>query len=254
MLLQEHEALHDPLTGLGNRALLAASRGLLAHGRGRTTGDSVTALLLLDLDGFKTVNDTLGHAVGDQLLVEVAQTLRKTLHPDDVVTRLGGDEFAVLLRDLPSIEAALRVARTVSDALHRPFVVNKVALEVGVSIGVSANDTGDLEGMLRRADVAMYQAKREGGGARLYDNHDDPHDATKLGLLSHLRGAIDNDELRLHFQPKVALLRRHCAGQRPQGPVRAVSGRIRRRHPGPGTQAGDARSGRRGGPGRGPRS
>ena len=208
LLRREHEALHDPLTGLGNRTLLLeAGRTLSTDGRGRSETSGPQALLLLDLDGFKTVNDTLGHAVGDQLLVEVAETLRARVRQQDVVARLGGDEFAVLLRDLPDTATAVSAARSISVALHRPFVVDNVALEVGVSIGVSvAPEHGsDLAQLLRCADVAMYQAKRDGGGVRLYDEATDPHDAQQLGLLSQLRAAIDDGDMRLHYQPKLAL-------------------------------------------------
>ncbi|WP_100501820.1 putative bifunctional diguanylate cyclase/phosphodiesterase, partial [Geodermatophilus chilensis] len=209
VLRREHEALHDPLTGLGNRSMLAQeARTLGAPRRSWSTPDEpVTALLLIDLDGFNNVNDTLGHAVGDQLLVQVAGALRGAVRPADVVTRLGGDEFALLLRNLPSAAAAVRVAESVAATLTRPFAVDRVTLEVGGSIGVAvAPDHGsDLAALLRRADVAMYQAKRDGGGVRLYDSGDDPHDEGQLDLLSQLRTAIDTGQLWLHFQPKVAL-------------------------------------------------
>lgn len=209
VLRREHDALHDPLTGLGNRAMLAQeARALGTSRRSRSaSGDPVTALVLIDLDGFKDVNDTLGHAVGDQLLVQVAGALRDAVRPGDVVTRLGGDEFALLLRDLPSVAAAVGVAESLVGAITRPFVVERVTLEVGGSLGVAvAPDHGtDLAALLRRADVAMYQAKRDGGGVRLYDPGDDPHDEGQLDLLSQLRTAIDTGQLRLHFQPKVAL-------------------------------------------------
>ena len=203
MLRREHEALHDPLTGLGNRALLAAESGCLQSGR--TTASA--ALLLLDLDGFKDVNDTLGHDVGDLLLVEVAGALRASVRSTDVVVRLGGDEFAVLLRDLPDAGVAARSARAIADVLHRPFAVDRVTLEVGVSIGVAvAPEHGsDLGTLLRRADVAMYQAKRDGGGVRVYDEADDPHDESQLDLLAQLRAAISGGQLRLQYQPKVGL-------------------------------------------------
>ncbi|WNV75848.1 EAL domain-containing protein [Geodermatophilus sp. DSM 44513] len=209
LLRREHEARHDPLTGLGNRTLLRqeALTVLDPPRRARAASGPLTALLLLDLDGFKTVNDTLGHAVGDLLLVEVAGALRAAVRPTDVVTRLGGDEFAVLLRDLGSDAAAERVAGQVARALHRPFTVGEVTLEVGVSVGLALSpDHGTtLVDLLRRADVAMYQAKRDGGGVRRYDPVTDPHDQDQLDLLAQLRTAIDTDQLRLHFQPVVAL-------------------------------------------------
>jgi diguanylate cyclase (GGDEF)-like protein len=210
ILHREHEALHDPLTGLGNRALLVQAGAELSGDRRTRVGAarSVTALLLLDLDGFKEVNDTLGHAVGDQLLVQVAEALRGAVRSADVVTRLGGDEFAVLLRGLPDADAAVRAATEIAAVLQRrPFDLESTTLEVGVSLGVALHLThaDDLPGLLRRADVAMYQAKRAGGGVRLYDQADDPHDESQLDLLSQLRAAIDEDQLRLHFQPRVGL-------------------------------------------------
>ncbi len=208
ILRREHEALHDPLTGLGNRALLVQAGAEAVGERRVRPGDrAVTALLLLDLDGFKEVNDTLGHAVGDRLLVEVAGALRGAVRPIDVVTRLGGDEFAVLLRALPDGDAAVRAATGIAAVLQRPFALDRITLEVGVSIGIALRPThaDGLPGLLRRADVAMYQAKRAGGGVRLYDQSSDPHDESQLDLLSQLRAAIDGDQLGLHFQPRVGL-------------------------------------------------
>ena len=210
ILQREHQALHDPLTGLGNRTLLAQAAGTMlcqrARSRGKDHGGTV-ALMLLDLDGFKTVNDTLGHAVGDKLLIEVASTLQGCVRATDVVTRLGGDEFAVLLQDLPDAHSAVERARSISEVLHRPFGVDTVTLEVGASLGVAlfGEHGDDLDALLRCADVAMYQAKRDGGGVRLYDEANDPHDSEQLGLLAQLRAAIEGDELLLHYQPKVAL-------------------------------------------------
>ena len=211
MLRREHEATHDPLTGLGNRALLqhAAATALRQHSatalRARRGG--VLALLLLDLDGFKTVNDTLGHAVGDQLLQQVGSMIRGCVRSGDLVVRLGGDEFAVLLPDLPDKEAALAAAGHLSACLHRPFTVAGVTLEVGASVGVALapGHGNDLDSLLRSADVAMYQAKRAGGGVAAYDEERDPHDSAQLDLLAQLRGAIEDGQLRLHYQPKVAL-------------------------------------------------
>ena len=207
MLRREHEATHDPLTGLGNRAKLRIRAAEVLGGRRSHPGSGLVALLLLDLDGFKTVNDTLGHALGDELLVQVGATLQASVRPSDLVVRLGGDEFAVLLTELPGPEVAVRVAEDLCTALHRPFLVTGVGLEVGGSIGVSlaTREHDDLDRLLRRADVAMYQAKRDGGGVRQYDESDDPHDEAQLGLLAQLRPGIENEELVLHYQPKVSL-------------------------------------------------
>lgn len=189
MLQREHDATHDPLTGLGNRAMLAdASRQV--PGRGPT--DRHAALLMLDLDGFKLINDTLGHPIGDHLLVSVAAVLRTAVRPGDLVVRLGGDEFAVLITDLQDTGAALTVAAHVHTALQQPHDVDGVTLEVGASIGVAASRSTQftLPDLMRRADIAMYKAKQDGGGVRLYDEADDPHDVAQLGLLADLRRAI----------------------------------------------------------------
>jgi diguanylate cyclase (GGDEF)-like protein len=199
-----HQATHDRLTDLPNRiALHQEAEGALASAR-RTR--ALAALLLIDLDRFKEVNDTLGHDQGDQLLVEVAQRLREVLRRSDMLARLGGDEFAVLAV-LPHRGALGEIATRVHAALARPFDVCGVTVELGASIGMAIQpDHGeDVSTLLRRADVAMYQAKSAGTGIETYDPERDPYSAERLQLLSELRRAIDHDELVLHFQPKVAL-------------------------------------------------
>ena len=182
LLRREHEALHDPLTGLGNRALLVKeAQTASARRRSRGAGPRA-ALLLLDLDGFKQVNDTFGHEVGDMLLAGVAGALRGAVRRGDVATRLGGDEFAVLLRDVPSDSAAVQAARSIAEALRRPLEVHGRGLDVGVSIGVAvpAEQHEDLSSLLRRADVAMYQAKRRCQQVRLHDATVDSPDEVDL--------------------------------------------------------------------------
>ena len=196
-----HLALHDALTGLPNRALLYRRAERVVR------GDALAALMLIDLDRFKEVNDTLGHDYGDELLVEVAGRLRAVLRRGDVLARLGGDEFAVLLTDLPHRGAVADLAGRLQGALRRPFALRGVAVELEASIGVAlAPDHGnDVGTLVQRADVAMYDAKRGQSGLETYTPERDPYSADRLGLLAELRRAIAEDELVLHYQPKVAL-------------------------------------------------
>jgi diguanylate cyclase (GGDEF)-like protein len=216
-----HQASHDALTDLPNRpALHEQGAGVLAGARRHGT---LAALLLIDLDRFKEVNDTMGHEHGDQLLVEVANRLRDALRHGDLLARLGGDEFAVLAV-LPHRGALGEVATRLHAALVRPFDVGGVAVELGGSIGIAVQpDHGDdVSTLLRRADVAMYQAKRTGTQIETYDSARDPYSPERLTLLGELRHAIDHDELVLHFQPKVALA---------SGRVMGVEALLRWQHP-----------------------
>jgi diguanylate cyclase (GGDEF)-like protein len=160
-------------------------------------------VLLLDLDGFKEVNDTLGHDAGDDLLVAVAGRLRAAVRPVDVVVRLGGDEFAVLVPGL-SEDGAVALAQDIRAGLRRPIVVSGLDMEVDASVGVAVGPAHgtDLAGLLKRADVAMYDAKRTGAGVRVYDSRADPHEAEQLTVLGQLRRGIAEGQLRLHYQPK----------------------------------------------------
>ena len=165
---REHEALHDALTGLGNRALLR----LRTQATDRADGPG-HALLLVDLDHFKEINDTLGHPVGDDLLREVADRLTACLRPGDVVCRLGGDEFAVFaLRD--ESPDGLQAAARVLAALEDTFLVDGARLDVDASVGVALHPEhgSDLDVLLQRADIALYAAKADRGTARLYDPDD----------------------------------------------------------------------------------
>ena len=199
----ERMAAHDGLTGLPNRAAFhaAAHRALAASG----TGGRVTALML-DLDGFKEVNDNLGHHAGDLLLIEVGRRLRDSVRGGDLIARLGGDEFAVLLvDDEPSVgeNAAARISETFND----PFVVDGITLDIEASIGiVTAGPDDDTAAMMRFADIAMYTAKEHRLGYTRF-NPGQAHDtANRLTLLGDLRRALDtDDEIRLHFQPKISV-------------------------------------------------
>jgi diguanylate cyclase (GGDEF)-like protein len=199
-----HQALHDGLTGLPNRSLLYSR---LRRAIGSARGDRLAALMLIDLDRFKEVNDTLGHDHGDELLVEVAARLRGALRRGDTLARLGGDEFAVLLPELPERAAVAELAGRLQDALGRPFALRGVAVELEASIGVALcpEHGDDVHTLVQRADVAMYDAKRTQAGIATYSPERDPYSADRLGLLAELRRAIERDELVLHYQPKVSV-------------------------------------------------
>jgi diguanylate cyclase (GGDEF)-like protein/PAS domain S-box-containing protein len=197
-----HQAQHDALTQLPNRVLLRG-RVESAIEAARASGVS-TALLMLDLDGFKEVNDTFGHDHGDRLLQEVSRRLLRVLDGSELVARLGGDEFAVLLTNADAHLAQDRAAAVLA-ALDPPFRIEGHPLLLGASIGVAlapAHGT-DFKSLLRRADVAMYEAKEQGGGCVVYSPDRDRHRPDLLGLLGELRQAIESEELVLHYQPKV---------------------------------------------------
>jgi diguanylate cyclase (GGDEF)-like protein len=200
-----HDSLHDALTGLPNRMLL--SQGLeAALLAGRASG-SATGLLLIDVDRFREVNDTLGHHNGDQLLVQIGARLSAVLREVDTVGRLGGDEFAVLLPTVEGVDTALAVAERLRSALDQPFQVEGIDLDVEASIGVvvSGEHGDDPNTLLQRADVAMYMAKEQHSGVCAYDPGLDGNSPQRLALLGQLRRGLDRYELVLHYQPKVSL-------------------------------------------------
>lgn len=197
------EQLRDPLTGLPNRQWLLE--------RIWTTLDDAeragkrAALMLIDLDRFRSVNDTLGHRAGDRLLLLIAERLRSALPRGAEAARLGGDEFAVLLPVADSTTSAARVARTLVAALSSPLDVHGLTLVLEASAGVAVfpDHALDAEGLLRRADIAMYQAKRDRTGVEVYESKRDSNTPDRLGLLGDLRRALDAHEVELHYQPKV---------------------------------------------------
>jgi diguanylate cyclase (GGDEF)-like protein len=200
---QAHEASHDPLTGLANRVLLQErTRAALAEQHNLTT-----ALLLLDLDHFKEINDTLGHAAGDFLLQRVADRLRALSRPGDLVARLGGDEFAVLLTGLESSDAAEPAAEGVLRLLAEPVEYEGLRLSVEGSVGVACYpaDAQDADELLRRADVAMYQAKSDRGSWVRYDVERDGSSVHRLALVAELRTALERNEVVVHYQPQADL-------------------------------------------------
>jgi len=200
-----HQALHDALTSLPNRNLLhdRLDQAILSARR----EDRSLALFLIDLDRFKEVNDTFGHHYGDLLLKQVGPRLRGALRESDTVARLGGDEFAVLLPACAEMEAAKVTAGKLLGALEEPFVVEGQTLTISGSMGVVLYpDHGeDVQTLMRRADVAMYAAKRDGQGYSIYAIEQDQHSAGRLTLSSQLRQSIEANELVMHYQPKISL-------------------------------------------------
>ena len=201
----KRQAFHDQLTGLANRSLLAERlKNALARAE---PGEAGLALLLLDLNDFKQVNDTLGHLYGDMLLQKVAAALSGLARAGDTVARLGGDEFALLVNDESRSVAstALAVAERIHRHLREPFCLAEVSLQVVASIGIAVfPDHGqDPTTLLKHADATMYEAKRRHEGAVIYDSARDRATVDRLTLFTDLRRAIDLGELRLHYQPKV---------------------------------------------------
>src|SRR5919112_1826892 len=200
-----HQAFHDGLTGLANRSLFAER---VEHALARS-GPGDLAVLFIDLDDFKHVNDSLGRAAGDQLLVAAARRLQGCLRPSDTAARLGGDEFAVLLERVTDADAAAGVPAPILDTLHQPFGLNGRTIPIKASLGAAVGRPGvdDAEELLRNADVAMYAAKA-GGKDRYELFHPDMHEdmLQRLELEAELRHAADRDQLVLHYQPIVELV------------------------------------------------
>jgi diguanylate cyclase (GGDEF)-like protein len=201
-----HQATHDALTGLPNRALLRDRVEQALAGASRAAAE--VAVLMIDLDRFKEINDTLGHSYGDELLCQVGPRLESVLREGDTVARLGGDEFAVLLPVVDGAGEAQAVAERLREALHRRFEVQGVAVDLEASVGIALSPWHgtDVEDLLRNADIAMYVAKEVKAGAVLFAPEEHSTGRTQLTVLGDLRTALDSgDELFLHYQPKVTL-------------------------------------------------
>ena len=220
--LNEYQALHDSLTGLPNRLLFRdrVAQALLTCKR---TGDRV-AVLVMDLDRFKEVNDTLGHHSGDALLTELGARLTGVLRESDTIARLGGDEFAILLPGQSDPLGIAHVMERIRQAVEDPILVQDLPLGIEASVGVAfyPDHGSDVDELLRHADIAMYEAKAAHSFYVFYDAAHDTHSPARLTLLAELRRAIDNRELVLHFQPKASLR---------SGDVTSVEALVRWEHP-----------------------
>jgi diguanylate cyclase (GGDEF)-like protein len=197
-------ANYDPLTGLPNRNLFYERIGdtLDAHGQEHRP----LALILLDLNDFREINDTMGHQMGDLMLQQLGLRLRGALRDHDVVARLGGDEFAVLLPDANQEDATL-AARKILQALEAPFTIGELNLDTQASLGLALfpQHGADKDTLMRRADIAMYLAKQSASGYAIYSPDRDSYSPERLALMTELRRAIDNGDLFLAYQPKIDL-------------------------------------------------
>jgi len=202
----EHQAFHDILTALPNRHLFMDRLGQTLR-RTERRHERKVALLFMDLDNFKIVNDSLGHELGDKLLVAVVERLRSSLRPEDTLSRFGGDEFTVLIEDVASPEDAVRVAERIVEDLREPFVIEERELFVRASIGIALGDasTKSEVDLLRNADMAMYRAKEDAADYRMFDPGMYERTRERLELENDLRRALEKEEFRVHYQPKFRL-------------------------------------------------
>jgi diguanylate cyclase (GGDEF)-like protein len=208
----EYQAFHDHLTGLPNRLLFRLSLGRAienaAEGNGRI------AVMLMDLDHFKEVNDALGHHIGDRLLAAIGPRLAGAVRDEDLIARLGGDEFGVLLPDVPDDHTATSIAKRLLEGLHHPISVDELELDLSGSVGIAfyPDHAADADSLLRHADIAMYTAKGAGTGFEVYDELIDRHRPELVRLITQVRPAIDDGQFRMYLQPKVRLSDGRVAG------------------------------------------
>ena len=206
-------AFHDILTGLPNRTLLLDNL-LRLEAMSKRHGYYPFALLFLDLDRFKVINDSLGHMAGDQLLIEMAQRLLECTREEDTVARLGGDEFAILLEQIRGPEDAVRVAERVLKRLAEPLTLDDDEVSVSASIGIALSLSGEkqAENLLRDADMAMYQAKARRSGYQMFDRKMHLRALERMNLEIDLKRAIERNQIDVHYQPIVSLATGKIAG------------------------------------------
>jgi diguanylate cyclase (GGDEF)-like protein len=205
-------ARHDPLTGLPNRRFFAETLGEVLR---TTTASSRSAVLMLDLDGFKSVNDAFGHAVGDQTLVQFAQRVSAIMRVGAFFTRLGGDEFAVILPDINSLDGPAVLARRIVAAVAEPFSIGPISTSVGVGVGIAVapSDGMDPELLVQRADRALYRAKSEGRSCiRFFEADMDAHVERRIAIEAALRAAVAAKTIVPYYQPVVAFAGRRVVG------------------------------------------
>ncbi|HSK82395.1 MAG TPA: EAL domain-containing protein [Rubrobacter sp.] len=204
----ERQASHDPLTGLYNRRVFVDRLGQ-ALLRTRRKNSTKVGVLFMDMDRFKTINDSLGHEAGDRLLVTVVERFKQHLRTEDVLARFGGDEFAVLLETVENPSEVIRVAQRIAECLREPFTVDDHQVSASTSVGITlgtAHANDDPEGMLRKADVAMYRAKEQGPGSyAVFDPAMQTRAQERLKLEAELRRALEQGEFVLYYQPEVSL-------------------------------------------------
>jgi len=227
-LSNEHEATHDLLTDIPNRRLFEDHAAMMLRGVEAT--ERRAAVLQIDLDGFKAVNDRLGHRYGDEVLRVVALRLAAIRRPTDQISRLGGDEFAIASGDLTYPSEAIQLAEEVYEAIQRPMEVEGIPLAISASIGVSLfPDHGEgLQELLHHADTAMYKAKSRGGGVQMFESVAAEVGPRRAKLLADLGGAIGTEQLYMHFQPRVSI---------ETGKIPSVEALLRWDHPEHGTVA-----------------
>jgi diguanylate cyclase (GGDEF)-like protein len=218
----EHLANHDALTGLPNRNFLLEQ--LKQRLRENPGNPGNMALLLIDLNGFKEINDTLGHQSGDTLLQQIGPRLQRLLRPTDTLSRLGGDEFGLMLTPLRGAEDAEVWAKRVIDEIHRPFELDGITVQIDASVGIALHPLHGADGstLMRCADVAMYVAKKSHHGYAVYQPELDMHSPRQLSLMSQIEEAMRHEQLALYYQPKIRLQ---------DGNVIGVEALIRWHHP-----------------------